>query len=131
MPEQKIPGQRRDHLAIARGFLDRISQLKAILQKKGISKNHRDFRRIKIWQAHAEKHMAMHKDVSEAAFGFTKNMVNPYLRNEQEEKPQKNFKDFVNDSGKEVQQLSGKKEKITINPQLKTIQTNLPGGQQK
>jgi hypothetical protein len=127
---------RINHLAVARDYLERASKLNDLLQKRGISKDHRDFKRIAIWRAHAEKHMASHKDVSEDSNSFTKNMVDPYMRKEEKE-PRKGFKSFskensgTNDSGEEIQKLSGKKEKIILNPQMRTVQTSITGGQSK
>jgi hypothetical protein len=156
-----MPRERKkiDHLAIARDFLNRASKLRELLQKRGIPKHHRDYKRIELWKQHAEKHMLKHRDTDKPrateTFGFTANMRNPYLTTEEgdpnkQQGSRKGFKEFTkdkedtpekdsnnskigskNDSGEEIKELSGKKEKIIINPQLRTIQVNLPGGQQK
>ncbi len=141
-----MPNTRINHLSVARKYMEKANKLNQLLQSKGLSKSHADYQKLKRFKQRAEIHMAQHKDISEfTAFSTSRN---PYLTNEGEEKePVKSFKEFSkkkekdeeddeeetarNESGKKMMKLSGKKDKVIINPQMRTIQVNLPGGQTK
>ena len=147
---------RINHISVARKYLEKANKLSQLLQAKGLSKSHSDYAKLKRFRQRAEIHMMQHKDVTEGQLSPTSK--NPYLAVEEKDEEKKKskisgFREFskkekeddddddggnddeetgeVNDAGEKVRKLSGKKDKVIIHPQMRTVQTNLPGGQQK